>query len=103
VVGDDDRVPMRLLWIDLDEAPVHVANQFIGQVDDDAVVVSIGCASPPVILGDTREERRQAAENIGYIPVRPLTRFGLTRAKLDELIDRLTETRDNYDKAHGEG
>jgi H2-forming N5,N10-methylenetetrahydromethanopterin dehydrogenase-like enzyme len=100
---DDGRVALRLLWIDLDETAIQVANQFIGQVDDDLVVLSLGCAAPPVIIGDTLEERRQAAENVGYVPVRPIARVGMTRAKLDELIARLIETRDNYDKAHRSG
>ncbi len=98
---DGDEIAVRLLWIDLEEQAVQMANQFIGQVANDEIMLSIGHASPPIIIGDTIEERRSQAENIGYVPVRPITRIALTRGGLAELMGILDTTRKNYDAAHG--
>jgi hypothetical protein len=100
-VSDGGEIAVRLLWIDLDEQSVQMANQFIGQVDGDEIILSIGCATPPIITGDTIEERQAQAENIGYVPVRPIARIAVTKARLAELMVILDLTQKNYNAAHG--
>lgn len=99
--GDEGSVDVRLLWIDLDETPIYSANHAIAQIDDDRIVITIGASSPPVIVGDTLEERREMAEQLGYVPVRPLTRFTISRNRLAAVIAALTQTLDNWDKREG--
>jgi hypothetical protein len=99
VDSNDDPVPVRLLWVDLDETPLFGANQMIGQVEQDEIFITFGAVTPPVILG-SQEERLEQARGLGYVPVRPITRLQVTRRRLDEFIRLLTQTRDNYDALH---
>lgn len=99
----DDEVQVRLLWIDLDETPVYAANQFIGQFHGQEIIVAFGHMSPPVIVGETLEERRGQAEGLGYVPVRPVARISLTRENLGSLMNILEQTKRNYEAQHGGG
>jgi hypothetical protein len=96
--GDPDHVAVRLLWIDLDEVVIQHANQFVGQANGEEIYLSLGCAPPPVIMGDTPDERRAQAQNIGYIPVRPIARVSMTRDHLDQLIRVLNQTVEIYER-----
>ena len=99
----DDEVAVRLLWIGLDEKPVEFVNQFIGQSVQGEIFVSLGTVTPPVILGQTLEERRAQAEGLGYVPVRPVARLALTRRGLSELIKVLQDTETIYETQQGGG
>jgi hypothetical protein len=99
---DGESISVRLLWVDLDETRVEGANQMIGQVEQDEIFLTFGIVTPPVLLGGP-EEMRQQATGLGYVPVRPITRLQVTRRRLEDFIRVLQDTRDNYDKLHGEG
>jgi len=100
-VPDGEFVALRLLWIDLDEEPIYSSDQMVAQIDRDRVVVTFGSTSPPVIMGDTDEERRQSAESIGYVPVRVISKVAMTRDRLEDTVRVLTEILGKIDGTGG--
>lgn len=90
------RVPLE--WEGLEQTPIVFANQFVAQFNQDEFYLTVGQAAPPPLFG-TKEERWQQAQRIEHVGVQPLARFGLTRSRLDELIDVLTEIRDRSEQA----
>ena len=85
---------IRLVWPGVDALPIHMANQFLMQVDSvgarpDQMIFTIGQVAPPAVLG-TAEERLRAVEALGNeISVTPLARYSVTPARLEELIETL--------------
>jgi hypothetical protein len=84
-------VSVPLIWGDLGDLTVLAANQFIAQLSSprpeggfDEVVLTVGYAAPPVLLGAGADLRRQASE-LESVPVRPLSRYSLTQTKAEEL------------------
>ena len=51
-------------------------------------------------MGDPKQQREQA-ENITFLPIKPVARLAFTRTGLDDMIRILGQTRDNYDKLLG--
>lgn len=82
-----------VVWVGLDEVPIMLANQFVIQGGDSELLLTIGQLAPPMLLGSD-DERRQQAEAISYVPIRPLCRVSLTAERLAELIDVLSQHRD---------
>lgn len=91
---------MPLLWVGLDELPVVSVNQFIGQVHQDEIVVSIGSMVPPPILGQTVAERREQVMRVSHVPVRSVVRLSLTRRRVEELQTMLRQTLELFDKRY---
>jgi hypothetical protein len=92
---------MRLSWEGIEDLPILLANQVIGQVGQHGeVILSFGQTAPPVLLGDPEQQREQAKE-IPSVPIKPVARLALTREGLDDVIRILNETRDNWDKVLG--
>ena len=85
-------VQLPAAWIGVEQQPVLAANQFLSQVvASDEVVITVGHFTPPVILG-TPEQQAQQMKNVSFVQVRPIGRFGLTPARLRELITVLETT-----------
>lgn len=90
------RVPV--VWVGAEDLPVHFVNQFVGVVQPNEVFLTFGAIVPPAILGATEEERKQQAESIQFVQVKPIARLGLTPERLQELIKVLNTTLANYEK-----
>jgi hypothetical protein len=101
--SDDEIVQIPVAWVDLDDQPVLMANQFIGQVEQDEIVVSIGAQVPPPILGNSPEERREQLLRVAFIPVRPIVRLSMTPRRVEELAHILRDTLENYERRYGAG
>lgn len=101
--SEDDIVQVPIAWVGLDDQPVLMANQFIGQVEQDEIVVSIGAHVSPPILGNTVEDRLEQLQRVAFIPVRPIVRVSMTRRKVEELAHVLRDTLENYDRRYGVG
>jgi len=99
---DDGFVQVRLLWIDLDETPIYSTNQAVAQIDQDRIVLTFGSTAPPLIAGATPDERREQAESIGYVPIRPVVRVALTRDRLAETATLLNNILKNFDDGGGQ-
>jgi hypothetical protein len=95
---EPDSIQVPIVWIGAEELPVLFANQFVAQVEHGEVFLTVGQMTPPVILGATEEERRAQAENVQYVPIKPVARLGMTPAKLRDLISVLQITLDNHEK-----
>ncbi len=88
-----------LAWIGAEDLPVLFVNQIVGQVDpqDDAFYLTLGQTVPPALIG-TPEQRRAQAEELAYLPVKPVARISLTRKKLEELVAVLQTNLDQHDE-----
>lgn len=86
-----------LVWIGAEEHPVYLTNQFVCQFNQDEFILTFGQMVPPAILG-SEEEKTQQADQISYVPVKPLARLGLTRARARELIAVLEANLQNYEQ-----
>ena len=91
-------VDIPLAWIGAEELPVHLLNQFVCQFSQDEFILTLGQTVPPAIMGVTPEERAQQIEGIAYVPVKPIARLALTRARLVELIATLQANLGQYDQ-----
>lgn len=98
-----DSLPVPVLWLGIDEQPVIMANQFLGQVQQDEIILSFGTLVQPPIVGATLEERREQILRISYVPVRPLARMTLTRRRVEELQTMLRDTLEIFDNRYGSG
>lgn len=79
--------------------PVLAANQFLGQASAPGeVVVTVGFVQPPAILGDTEADRRAQAEQITFVPVQAVARLVMSRARLEQFRDVLSQTLANHDR-----
>ncbi len=74
-----------LVWVGLDDFPVFFTNQFLIQHWEDAFVITAGQLVPPPVTG-TPQEQEEEIEQISYVPLKPVVRLGLTRARVEELI-----------------
>jgi hypothetical protein len=100
-MADEDTVQVPLAWVGLDEVPVLVSNQaLIQHIGEDEFVLAFGHASPPPLVG-SEEEKREQLRQISFVPVRVIARFGLTRRRVEELLNILQENLSRYDNKVG--
>src|SRR5688572_30304966 len=92
-----------IVWVGGEDIATHTANQFLGQFSGpEEFIVTFGHIAPPPLLG-TPEERLEQARQLSYVPVRAITRIGLTRQRVEELIGVLQQTLSNFDASQQKG
>lgn len=101
-VAPDEEAPegqrqVPLVWVGVDDLPVQFVNQFVAVVQPNEVFLTIGTLTPPAIMGDSIEERREQAESIQFVQVKPVARIAFTPERLQELIGILNQTLQNYE------
>jgi hypothetical protein len=94
------------VWQGTEAVPTVVANQLLVQVEfagdePDAVLLTVGHASPPVITGSPEEQSRQI-QGIEEIAIRPIIRISLTKRRLREWSTLLQDTLSKLDGWPGE-
>ena len=94
---EPEGIAIPVAWIGVEDLPVHFVNQFIAQVDRGEVFLTMGSVVPPALLG-TADERIEQAKSLTYLPIRPTVRFGMTPARVRELIGVLEITLENHEK-----
>lgn len=105
-VTDSDRMPVSLIWPEVEEEPVFRANQFLGQISTTSAgtpedfLLTIGYVAPPVLLG-TPDEQRATMGALGAVSVRTLCRVSMSRERLGELIQMLQGVAQQFDRATG--
>jgi methyl-accepting chemotaxis protein len=62
------------------------------------VVLTFGQLTPPAFLG-TPEQITEQAKQISHVPTQTVARLVLTRMGMDQLIEVLRQTVENYDRA----
>lgn len=87
----DDEHMIEAVWSGGAHPPVLATNQLLVQVAGvDEIVVSLGHVLPPMFHGTPAEREAQVLET-STVPINVLGRFGITRARLEELRDLLDE------------
>ncbi len=94
---EPDTFEVRVAWLGVEDVPVFFANQFVSQVDRGEVFLTIGQLVPPALLG-TEEQRRAQAEQLQYVPVKPVARIAFTPQRLTELISVLQITQQGHEQ-----
>jgi hypothetical protein len=94
-------------WSDAADVQATPLNQFICQVGaplrdgrPDGIYLLFGNVVPPLVLGDSREERQRFIDMAGGgAKVQIHGRYVLSRERLDELIEALQKIAKIYDSA----
>lgn len=99
--GPPDAIAVPVVWSSPEDVPILYANTFVCQFEQtlDAFILTVGQLTPPALIGATVEELREQAEQITFVAVKPVARFGLTRARLEELIALLQANLDQLERA----
>ncbi len=72
-------VPSKFVQLHWGEAGIVLfVNNAIAQFDGRSVFLTFGQAAPPVILGDTNEEKQSQLDKLESITVAPIIRLALT-------------------------
>jgi hypothetical protein len=100
--ADEEGVELPLVWLGPEDVPILYINAVVSQFDAqtmDSLIVTLGQLTPPAIVGATLEERREQADQIAYVPVKPVVRLGLTEARARELVAILQANLDQLEQA----
>jgi hypothetical protein len=93
-----ESITLPVVWVGLDDAPVMFANSLIVQHSaENEFLLSFGQLSPPPLLADTPEARHEQAQQVGYIPIKPVVRLGMNRQRVQELVDALQQNLRTHD------
>lgn len=105
----DDQISLSIVWPDVNDVPVHVANQMVTQIGvaadgqtPEAIIVTLGHVAPPFVLGSP-EDQRAMLRAMGGIPSRTLGRFYFTRERAEEVAHLLLGAVATYDGLAGGG
>ncbi len=91
------QLPVR--WVGAEDAPLLFVNQVLGQVGQQGeVVLTFGQLIPPAFFG-TPEQIAEQAQDMTHVPVQTAARLVITREGLDQLIQVLGQTVENYEQA----
>ena len=86
-----------LLWVGVDDADIHYANQIIVQPGEGTeFFVTFGQVAPPLLLGLTPEENLERAKQIAYVPVRTVARLGLTLERMEQFTEVMQRVLNQY-------
>jgi hypothetical protein len=102
VPDDDDGVAEQVLsvplvWIGPEEVPIQFANQFLVQVNEEEVIITVGQVSPPIVLG-TAEQQMEAMQAVEVVPVRVASRIAMTGNTFRKLLRAMTAVNERYDE-----
>jgi len=100
---DSFAIPMD--WSGAEDLPALAVNQVVAQLGPSGhageITLTLGYASPPIMLDDDPAEIRRQLSEIKALRVRVVGRFSLTRERMDELIKVLQTTAAKHDLAAG--
>ena len=68
---------VRLVWGDLGGAPAILANNVLLQFDGSMVFLTFGQAAPPLVAGETEDEKREQLSKIESVPVSTMVRLAV--------------------------
>jgi hypothetical protein len=96
-VDENEGRQVPLVWENLDNLPVLLANQFIVQHFQDEFIITVGQTVPPALLGD-EQARTAQLQQVEQVTARPIARIAFTRTRLIELVQALEAQREIYDR-----
>lgn len=91
---------VRLLWVDVDDTEIHFVNQLLVQHVGSEFVLTFGQATPPPLTGSP-EERALSLEQIEFVPVKPVTRIGMTAHRMTEFVKAMQQNLSAYEQQKG--
>jgi hypothetical protein len=89
-----------LEWVDFEELPIVFANHFLVQHQPNEFVLTLGQVTGPPVVG-TPEQVREQARGASHVPIHALSRVGLTRHRVIELIELLQASLEDHDRLAG--
>jgi len=96
-ISGERQLPIR--WVGIEETPTLFANQVLGQIGPQGeIVLTFGQLIPPALVG-TQDQIVEQAKQITQVPTQTVARLVITRAGLDQLIELLSQTAENADRA----
>lgn len=90
-------IELPVVYTSVEDEPMLFANQFVIQFNQDEFILTIGQVQPPMLVG-SQEEKREQASKLTHVPIRVLIRVAMTRTRLDELAQLLTDSLRRYDE-----
>jgi hypothetical protein len=90
-----------LAWIDFDETPILLSNNFLIQHQPHEFVITFGQVTGPPLVGSPDQIRDQA-HDMTHVPINTMCRVGMTRHRLVELIALLQANLEDHDRLVGE-
>jgi hypothetical protein len=99
-VAEPEPIRVPVIWAGVEDVPILYANTFISQYDQTSMgtfIITVGQLTPPALLG-TPDEVQEQAEQVTFIPVRPVARLAISRSKMEELIAILQANREMFDE-----
>ncbi len=89
-----------LQWVDFEETPILFSNHFLAQHQPNEFILTFGQVTGPPVVG-TPEQIREQARGFSHVPIQTVTRAGLTRDRMVELIELLQATLREHDRMVG--
>jgi hypothetical protein len=97
--GLPEELQLPVVWVGTEQTPVQFANQVLAQIGQQGeLVLTFGQLIPPAFLG-TPDQIVAQAQRMDHIPTQTVARLVITRAGLDQLIEVLRQTVENYERA----
>lgn len=97
----DDQLEIPVVWVEPDDPRAQWVNQIVSVFQADEFTISLGQLSPPIILGENDDDRRERARNIPFVQVQTIAKVVMTRRRVEELIRVLQENLQKHDAATG--
>ena len=96
----EEPIELRLFVTGAEDVPITFSNLAIVQHEQQEFVLTFAQYSPPLILGDA-DSQRQQIESMPYLPVKVVSRIGMTAPRMAQLIQVLQENYNNYQGKQG--
>jgi hypothetical protein len=99
--GSPDSIAVPIVWSGPEDVPILFTNAFVSQFDLtlDAFILTFGQMTPPALIGATPEELKEQAEQVTFVPVKPIARLSLTPRRMQEVIAALQANLDQLERA----
>jgi len=99
--GSAESYSIPLVWRGVELLQVMAANQLLVQVDmagvdPDMILLTIGHASPPPVIG-TVEEQAARLQEVNEVEIQPIVRLAISERRLSEWVTLLQQTRIRLD------
>lgn len=103
--GEKKARDVELTWGNVQDLPLNFVNQIVAQLGapagpeqvPDGIIVILGHAAPPVIVGSEEAIQRQV-DALSSVQVQPLGRFVMSRERAEELLQVLAQSVAQYDE-----
>lgn len=100
--GDQAEVAVPVVWTGGEDVPVLAMNQSLVVIHEGDIVLTLGMMAPPVIRTGSAEEDIERIRQTGYVPIRTLGKFALSRRRLEELANAVQRGIEIYDRRMAE-